>query len=357
MNIRPIAIYLPQFYPIPENDKWWGKGFTEWTNVTKAKPLFSGHYQPHLPSDLGFYDLRLHETMVQQVELAKSYGINGFMFYHYWFSGKRILERPVNQWLEKKTPNFPFCICWANENWTRRWDGMDQEILMIQKYSEEDDRLHFKELVKYFADDRYIKIDGKPLFAVYRTQSFPDIKKTASIWREEALKHGLKGIYLAKMESWANKTNPEDIGFDAAIDFQPDFSTLPDRIFGSFWQRLLNKFNIRENPFQLNRVYDYGSYIEKVKSITKPDYKLFPGLTPMWDNSARRKKDAIIFRGSTPELFGEWCKYVKHNFKPYSEEENFIFINAWNEWAEGNHLEPCMKWGKSYLEQILKLKQ
>lgn len=354
MEIRNIAIYLPQFHPIKENDEWWGKGFTEWTNVTKCKPLFSEHYQPHVPADLGFYDLRLHEKMMQQAALAKQYGIDGFMFYHYWFTGKRLLEKPLDNWLKNKTPNFPFCICWANENWTRTWDGRETNILMEQKYSEQDDKEHFQELLQYFTDERYIKIDGKPLFAVYRTKLFPDIKKTASIWREEATKAGLKGIYLVTVESWGNKIDPQTIGFDAAIDFQPNFSDMPKRYLGSFYSRLLSKLKIKSSPFYTNKVYRYEDYVDYTKTKERPSYKQFPGITPMWDNSARKKENANILIQSTPEKFGEWYQHIANTFKPYSAEENFVFINAWNEWAEGNHLEPCLKWGTSYLEQISK---
>ncbi|MDJ0634982.1 MAG: glycoside hydrolase family 99-like domain-containing protein [Xenococcaceae cyanobacterium MO_188.B29] len=184
-NIKAIAFYLPQYHPIPENDKWWGKGFTEWTSVAKAKPLFKDHYQPHLPADLGFYDLRLPEVRQAQADLAREYGIYGFCYYHYWFNGKRLLERPFNEVLESGKPDFPFCLCWANENWTRRWDGQDREILIEQKYSVVDDREHIKSLISAFKDPRYIKIDGKPLFLIYRVNSLPDPSLTQKIWREE----------------------------------------------------------------------------------------------------------------------------------------------------------------------------
>src|SRR6476620_7799168 len=177
-NIKPIAIHLPQFHPIPENDEWWGKGFTEWTNVTKAKPLFKGHYQPHLPADLGFYDLRLPEIREQQAQLAKEYGIYGFCYYHYWFNGRRLLERPFEEVFKSGKPDFPFMLCWANENWTRVWDGMNNEVLLAQNYSEEDDRAHIKTLIPYFKDSRYIKINRKPIIAIYRSSSLPNPKRT-----------------------------------------------------------------------------------------------------------------------------------------------------------------------------------
>jgi lipopolysaccharide biosynthesis protein len=352
-KFRPIAIYLPQFHPIPENDEWWGKGFTEWTNVTKVKPKFEGHYQPHLPADLGFYDLRLHETMIAQAKLAEEYGIHGFMFYHYWFSGKRILERPVNQWLENKSPDFPFCICWANENWSRRWDGMEHELLLKQEYCEEDDKLHFKELARYFEDERYIKIDGKPFFAVYRTYLFPNIKRTAEVWREEAKKHGFKDIYLVSVSIPSSKHNHKEIGFDASIEFQPDFNNLPQRIEASLLETILHKLGLKESGFINNCVYDYEETAKMSLLNKKFGDVVFPGITPMWDNSARRQKGAFVLHNSTPEKFGNWLSALVKKFTPNSKDENFIFINAWNEWAEGCHLEPCRKWGLKYL-QILK---
>jgi len=351
--VRSIAIYLPQFHPIPENDEWWGKGFTEWTNVTKATPKFKGHYQPHLPTDLGFYDLRLHETMIEQAELAKAYGIYGFMFYHYWFSGKRILERPVNQWLENKSPNFPFCICWANENWSRRWDGKEHDLLLKQDYSEEDHRLHFKELARHFRDERYILVDGKPLFAIYRVELIPDIKQMVAIWREEALKYGFKGLYLVSVGNPVYSTNPNEIDFDAAIKFQPDYFNLPKNLSESFLNKILHKLNIKKSEVIGNSIYDYEEFVvETLKAEKSVDYLLYPSVTPMWDNSARRKKDAFVLHNSTPEKFGTWLKEVIKNFNPPTQEENFIIINAWNEWAEGNHLEPCQKWGRQYLEVV-----
>lgn len=349
--IRPIAIHLPQFHPIPENDEWWGMGFTEWTNVAKAKPLFEGHYQPHLPADLGFYDLRLEEARVAQANLAKAYGIYGFCYYHYWFNGRRLLERPLDDMLRTKTPDFPFMLCWANENWSRRWDGNEKEVLMEQHYSTRDDIEHITFLCNtFFRDERYIRVDDKPFFAVYRPTLFPDIRRTTDVWRETALKLGFKGLHLAYTQSFNIKEDPADMGFDAAIDFQPDFYTSvplqrPGRLT-RLSQRLLGK----SSPYIDNYIRDYAQYVESVKKIPPPAYHQYPGLSPMWDNTARRKSGATLFDGSTPELYEDWLKHVVTRFQPRSESENFIFINAWNEWAEGNHLEPCMKWGRAYLE-------
>jgi lipopolysaccharide biosynthesis protein len=348
--LRPIAIYLPQFHPTPENDEWWGKGFTEWTNVTKAKPRLPEHYQPHLPADLGFYDLRLPETRQAQVDLAKAYGIHGFCYYHYWFNGRRILERPFEEVLASGKPDFPFCLCWANENWTRRWDGADQEILLKQEYGEEDDRNHLRALAPAFADPRYIRVDGKPVFIVYRTDLLPDVQQTVATWRDEAIRLGIGELYLMRMNTWAPHPDPQALGFDAAVEFQPDWSNLPERQYGSVVSRALNKFNISPSPYINNYVIDYEKLAQNMIGRGMPSYKLFPGVTPAWDNSARRKSKANIFVDSTPAKYENWLRHIVKVFKPYSAEENFIFINAWNEWAEGNHLEPCRKWGHQYLE-------
>jgi lipopolysaccharide biosynthesis protein len=349
-TLRPIAIYLPQFHPTPENDEWWGKGFTEWTNVAKAKPRLPGHYQPHLPADLGFYDLRLPETREAQADLAKAYGIHGFCYYHYWFNGRRILERPFEEVLASGKPNFPFCLCWANENWTRRWDGADQEILLKQEYGEEDDRNHLRALAPAFADPRYIRVDGKPVFIVYRTDLLPDVQRTVATWRDEAIRLGIGELYLMRMNTWAPHPDPQTLGFDAAVEFQPDWPNLPERQYGSVVSRALNKFNISSSPYINNYVIDYEKLAQNMIGRGMPAYKLFPGVTPAWDNSARRKSKANIFVDSTPAKYENWLRHIVKVFKPYSAEENFIFINAWNEWAEGNHLEPCRKWGHQYLE-------
>jgi lipopolysaccharide biosynthesis protein len=220
---RLIAFYLPQFHTIPENDGWWGKGFTEWTNVRNAVPYFPGHYQPHVPGQLGYYDLRSPDVRAAQAALAGEYGIHGFCYYHYWFNGRRLLELPFNEVLRSHQPDFPFCLCWANENWTRRWDGDDKQVLMVQKYSHEDDRLHMESLIPAFRDDRYVRIDGKPVFLVYKKNLLPDARKTAEIWRDTAKRAGIDDIYLITVEtgSQGRVSVPVEFGFDAAIEFAP----------------------------------------------------------------------------------------------------------------------------------------
>lgn len=345
--VQLIAFYLPQYHPIPENDEWWGKGFTEWTNVTKAKPLFPGHYQPHLPADLGFYDLRLPEARQAQADLAKEHGIYGFCYYHYWFNGRRILERPFNEVLASGKPDFPFCLCWANENWTRTWDGEEKNVLLEQKYCEEDDKQHMRSLAEAFQDKRYIRIEDKPLFLIYKASRIPDPLKTTSIWREEARKMDIGEIFLCRVESnYGDHNDPTKLGFDAAVEFQPDWTNLGSVLRNDKLWRLARRLGISSDLSY--RICDYSSMVESMLQKRTPPYKRFPCVTPSWDNTARRK-NAYIFKGSTPDLYEKWLK-AAIKLAPKSSEGNFIFINAWNEWAEGNHLEPCQKWGYAYLE-------
>jgi hypothetical protein len=350
---RVIALYLPQFHPTKENNEWWGEGFTEWFNVAKAKPRFIGHYQPHLPADLGFYDLRLSETREAQAVLAKKYGIDGFCYYHYWFNGKRILERPFEEVLKSGKPDFPFMLCWANENWTRGWVDDHHNILLKQEYSKEDDLAHIRYLLPIFKDDRYIKIDGKPVFCIYKSTLFPDIESTIKLWREEASKVGVE-LYICRFESYGI-TGQEYLkaGFDAAVEFQPHLAK-ENRYLGTkkIITQIINKlsrFFFSKNIKPL--VLSYKKYVDYMCTIGMPTYKRFPCVTPMWDNSPRRQFYFFAFKGSTPFLYKKWLRHIFNIFKPFSKNENFIFINAWNEWGEGNHLEPCQKWGKQYLEK------
>lgn len=348
--IRFIAFYLPQYHPIPENDEWWGKGFTEWRNVTKAKPLFPGHYQPHLPADLGFYDLRLPEARQAQADLAREYGIYGFCYYHYWFNGKRLLERPFNDVLTSGEPDFPFCLCWANENWTKAWDGQEKNILLEQNYSEENDRQHIQWLAKAFQDRRYIRIDDKPLFLVYRAKKIPNPLQTTSIWRDEARKMGIGELFLCRVESFPEEhDDPTKHGFDAAVEFQPDWSNLGKPLCrGKLW-RLARGLGLSNKAYGENMIHDYASFVERMVQKPLPKYKRFSCVTPSWDNSARRPSNAFIIKNNQPDIYEKWLKHAVELTKDRSIE-SIVFINAWNEWAEGNHLEPCQKWGRAYLE-------
>lgn len=336
-KIRLITFYLPQFYPIPENDEWWGKGFTDWRNVAMANPLFEGHYQPHIPADLGFYDLRLPEVRRAQADFAREYGIYGFCYYHYWFNGKRLLERPFEKVLKTGEPDFPFCLCWANEDWTRAWDGETSNILIKQTYSAEDDQKHIHYLLKCFDDRRYIRINARPLFIVYRSNRFPDPLRTAEIWREEATKHGLPGLYLCRVESFRDEhMDPQKSGFDASIEFQPDWCELGPKLRG--------------RKYKDHSVYRYEDVLNRMLKKIMPKYKRFSCVTPSWDNSPRRKNGAVILIESAPDLYERWLRETIKKIRTDNEDEKIVFINAWNEWGEGNHLEPDQKYGKGYLE-------
>jgi lipopolysaccharide biosynthesis protein len=348
--LRLIAFYLPQFHPIPENDLWWGEGFTEWTNVTRATALFPDHYQPHQPAELGYYDLRDPEVRLFQAQLAEQYGIYGFCYYHYWFEGKRLLEQPFNEVHQTGQPDYPFCLCWANESWTRNWDGGAKELLIGQRYSPDDDRNHIRWLASPFSDRRYIRVDGKPLLLVYRANRFPDPRATTDIWRDEAHKMGLGELYLCRVESFPDEHgDPKALGFDAAVEFQPDWSQLP------LHRKLLRRLSI-EVGFKYDDVYDYESYVDRMLAKKQPDYRLHPCLTPGWDNSARRKVQTTILHQSTPDIYEKWLRAIIQRTNAAAGEK-LVFINAWNEWGEGCHLEPCQRWGRAYLESTRKVVQ
>lgn len=349
-NIKALAFVLPQFHPIPENDLWWGKGFTEWTNVAKAKPLFDGHYQPQLPTDLGYYDLRLDKSREDQANLAKEYGIHGFCYYHYWFNGKRLLHEPLDEMLCLQKPDMPFMYCWANENWTRRWDGMEQDVLMKQEYGEEDDKDHISWLCEnVFSDKRYIRVDNKPVFLIYRHDLFPDILKTLENWRDIATtKYGYDGLHMCLVQGFYNYSDPTTLGFDAAIEFAPhEIIKHPlKKDEKALFPKLLNSSNKNSNiDFR-----DFKKGVDTCINREIPSYKLFRCVTPCWDNTPRKGEKGIVAKGSSPAVYEDWLEQIIDKFEPYSEDENFVFINAMNEWAEGNHLEPCSKYGRQYLE-------
>lgn len=349
--LKPIAIHLPQFHPFKENDEWWGKGFTEWTNVAKATSLFKGHYQPHIPADLGFYDLRLQESRIAQTTLAKEYGIFGFCYYHYWFNGKRLLHEPIDRMLKEDHSDFPFMLCWANENWTRRWDGQDAEILIKQDYSDSDDIDHINFLIdNYFTDPRYIRVHDKPFFLIYRPNLFPDIKKTVATWRNTAKARGFKDLYLGYVQGFEFKADPSSLGFDFAIEYQPDSENFPRTIQPSLKEKFLKKLNISTSAHYEHILLSYQDFVESSIRNHKSTPGVYRTVCPMWDNSARRKKNALIFHGSTPDLYKKWLEHVADATMKDANPGNFLFINAWNEWAEGNHLEPCLKYGTGYLE-------
>jgi hypothetical protein len=347
-TLRYIAFYLPQFHPILENDEWWGAGFTEWMNVVQARPRFRGHLQPHLPADLGFYDLRLPDTRQAQADLAIEHGVQGFCYYHYWFEGRRLLERPFEGVRRLNEPSLPFCLCWANEDWTRRWDGSAGTMLMRQTYSREDDLRHIRSLVPAFSDPRYIRVDGRPLFLVYRASRLPEPQRTTDLWREEARQSGIHDLFLCRVESFVDeRSDPRALGFDAAVEFAPDWSILskpPPQRFADLAARRLGISRLRGHEGGGDIRFDYATMVERMLGKPGPEYVRFPCVTPSWDNSARRSRGAVIVNGSTPLLYEDWLRRTSER-----TGSRLIFVNAWNEWAEGCHLEPCQRWGREYL--------
>ncbi len=343
--IKIIAFYLPQFHPFKENDEFWGKGFTEWTNVTKSKPNFIGHYQPHLPIHLGFYDLRLIENMQEQVLLAKNYGITGFCFYYYWFSGKKVMDLPIENLYNNKDIEIEYCICWANENWTRRWDGHNEDILLKQEYLINDSEKLILEINKYFYDERYIKIDNKPVIIIYNSLEIPDFQKFIDIMRKEAVKLGWTGIYIICAKTGNYISSNFDI--DAMVEFPPhDYKQS---------ENINSKLNIVNSDYK-GWIYDYNLYANA--ALTKKiENKLFKTVMLGWDNTARRQNLSTIFNNFSINKFSQLVSQRLHSIArddKLNEKEKILFINAWNEWAEGTHLEPDRKYGFSYLNAVYK---
>jgi hypothetical protein len=345
---RAIAFYLPQFHPVPENDAWWGKGFTEWTNMAKAKPLFRGHYQPHIPADLGFYDLRVAETREAQAALARRYGIEGFCYYHYWFAGRRILERPFNEVVASGSPDFPFCLCWANETWSGIWHGAPNRILLEQTYpGRADYEAHFQTLLPAFVDRRYIRVDGKPIFLIYRPEKLPDSIETLAFWRDMAADAGLGGIHFVGMSA-RPEWNPVPAGFDAKIDMQL-ILTRPwiSRREPIKWAR--DKLEIWRG---LPTIYSYPAFVEKHKFAATAGELSYPCLVHSWDNTPRSGRNGVVLEGAMPELFRQSVDDAIRLLKHRPPEHRLLFLKAWNEWAEGNHLEPDLKHGHRFLEAV-----
>lgn len=348
MTPRAIAFYLPQYHPIPENDEWWGKGFTEWTNVAKAKPLYPGHHQPHLPADLGFYDLRVPEVRQAQADLARHAGIEGFCYYHYWFSGRRLLERPFTEVLESGEPDFPFCLCWANETWTGIWHGSPEDVLIKQTYpGKSDHRAHFDALLPAFKDTRYIRVNNKPLFFVYKPNDLPDAKHFATYWRHMAVEAGLNGLFLIGT-SWTGEDDPSHWGFDASLWVNvppvPRFRSLR-RPFNRLVPWLLRNMGVPS-------IYLYRELLPKLLPTPPMHVNSYPCVIPNWDNTPRSKERGRVFHGSTPELFRKHVRQAMARIEDRDPEERLLFIKSWNEWAEGNYLEPDERWGHQYLNVL-----
>lgn len=349
-DVKLIAYYLPQFHPIPENDEWWGPGFTEWTNVAQAVPYFKEHYQPHVPGEFGYYDLRLPEVREAQANLAKEYGIYGFCYYYYWFEGRRLLERPLQEVFETGRPDFPFCICWANENWSRRWDGSENEILVQQVHTEKTDEDFINDVIPLFKDPRYIKVNGAPLLIIYRISLLPDPVRTAELWRKVCRGQGIPEIHLCMAETFG-LTEPRQYGFNSSVQFPPH-----NMISGLFPQDSLSPGEENEQVQDLpdnftGRIYNFKKVVKDQVAKELPPYNRFPGVMTHWDNTARKKNKGMLFIHSSPEAYELWLRCaIDRAEQSLPAGEQFVFINAWNEWAEGAHLEPDIKHGRGYLE-------
>ena len=348
-KIRLVAYYLPQFHPFPENDQWWGKGFTEWTNVTKAEPMFVGHYQPHLPADLGFYDLRVPAVRHQQIEMAKTHGIDAFCYHFYWFSGKRLMERPLDDMLADPNSDMPFCLCWANENWTRRWDASENEILIAQRYLSEDPINSIKALEPYLRDPRYLTHQGKKLIVVYCPQHLPDSAAWMEIWRSYARASGLGELHVVCALTHGNWSY-KDYGFDGGVEFPPhnvhnlSTSTVSQLGFHERFKGLCLDYN---------DLADF--YLERERG---EETDVFRCVYPSWDNTARRKSLALITLNATPENYEYWLhRAIEETERDFPNKDRLVFINAWNEWAEGCHLEPDRKFGYGYLKATARAKR
>lgn len=340
--VKLIAFYLPQFHPFPENDEWWGKGFTEWYNVGRAHQNYEGHYQPHCPIHNGYYDLRVPSVMEEQAKLARAYGIHGFSYYFYWFAGKILMDTPLEMMLANPKVDIPFCLTWANENWTRRWDGQENDVLIAQDHNNEDSLAFIRHLVKFFNDPRYIRIDGKPVLVIYRASIIPNMALTAALWREEVKKHGIPDLYLICAQSFGIK-GPEEFNFDASVEFPPHTTKSTE---------ISKQLNVT-NPDFKGCIFSYEQVVSNSIREEEPDYKLFR--TPMlsWDNTARKQHDSHSFHGFSLMRYKQWlsvaCSNI-HRTAKYNSDEKLVFINAWNEWAEGTHLEPDRKYGYGYLQ-------
>lgn len=342
-NVRLIAFYLTQFHPVPENDQWWGKGFTEWTNVAKAKPLFDGHYQPHLPTDFGFYDLRVRATRHDQIRTAKQYGIDGFCYHYYWFSGTRLLNQPLDDMLADPDSDMPFCLCWANENWTRRWDGAEHQVLIAQQYLPDDDLRFIESLVPYLKDPRYITLDGAPILVVYRPQHLPDPRRTAQVWRDYCRGIGIERIHLCAALTHGNEGYAH-FGFDSGVEFPPH--NLQTRNYADsiiFHERFAGNY---QNYIDIAR-----TYLER----TYPSANVFRGVFPAWDNTPRTGNRAVIVGNTSPDNYEHWLDgAIRATRRDFPQQPRLVFINAWNEWAEGCHLEPDCRYQREYLEATLR---
>jgi len=370
-DLKPIALYFPQFHAIPENDEWWGEGFTDWINVKNACPQFEGHFQPREPLNGNYYDQSHVCTLRWQIDLARQYGLYGFCHYHYWFDGKQLLETPTALMLENKDLDFPFCLSWANETWSKRWDGRDHHILMKQEHppTRSSWQKHFDYLIRAWTDTRAIKIDGKPVFVIYRPHRIPEIERMLDFWREKAMEYGLKGVYFIAQKQYEFPSRNCLKGFDAIFQFQPFeaiySSALRQTVRITRWFHLVRGMpeplleilrSLRAAFVTKPTFYEYDTVWKTIlEERPDPELTTFPGAFIDWDNTARYKKRATFFRGANPERFQYWFDKLAEQVTSSAQQEKIIFLNAWNEWAESAYLEPDERYGYSYLEAIRKV--
>jgi lipopolysaccharide biosynthesis protein len=364
-RVRVIAYYLPQFHPIPENDQWWGAGFTEWTNVTKARPHFRGHHQPNLPADLGFYDLRVPETRAAQAEMARQYGVEGFCYWHYWFAGERLLQRPFEEVLASGQPNFPFCLGWANETWSAgMWKSGDgKKIIKEQTYpGREDYDRHFDYLLSAFHDPRYLRVDGKPILVIYRPLKIPECRIWLDYLRELADKNGLPGLHLIATlnddeRDWDAKTK----GFDAVTVWPLTRLTQQAKPFQPAARLIKSLRKIGADPIAKvlrrafdasEQIFDYDQIVDLLLDPGRADLPTYQMAIPNWDTTPRYGKRATVLHNSTPQAFGRHLRQVIDWTLKRPANEQIIFLKSWNEWAEGNYVEPDLRFGRRYLETL-----
>jgi hypothetical protein len=355
---RVIAFYLPQYHPFPENDEWWGKGFTEWTNVGKAKPLFRGHYQPRVPADLGYYDLRMPEIREAQAQMAREAGIEGFMYWHYWFGkGKRLMANIFDEVLTTGKPDFPFCLGWANHSWTTHtWNNKTQwqkdGMLIEQQYPGEKDYIeHFYTVLSAFKDKRYICVEGKPMFLVYEPLKVPEMSKFIQLWKKLAVENGLSGLHFVGLSGGWLKYNQEilELGFDAIATGNQWLAQ--SKTQGKYLHLLLHKIRSKLPIVSLDK-YKYKNIIKHLfTEYDKLEYA-YPSIIPQWDRSPRGGRRAVIYTGATPELFKKHLMEALAIVSTKPEEKRILFLRSWNEWAEGNYVEPDIKFGHGYLDVL-----
>lgn len=347
LAVRALAFYLPQYFPIPENDEWWGPGFTEWTNVAKARPLFRGHLQPSLPADLGFYDLRVAETRHAQGELARRYGVEGFIYWHYWFgAGDRILERPFREVLESGEPDIGFALAWANQSWTGTWHGAPDRVLKQQTYpGPDDDRSHFEQLLPAFRDERYVRVNGKPLFYVFRPEDLPDAAAFVDRWQGMARAAGLEGLYLVAEISDLLGRGPRYSGADADGFDSGVYMRLPARVDRWTTLRMRARRKLHGGP-------EVWPYSDTIVDDYPRGRRIQPCVYPNWDNTPRAGRRGLAVTGAEPARFERNVRTAVELLLDRPPEERLLWIKSWNEWAEGNHLEPDLRDGHGWLEAL-----